>query len=100
MPKELKFDDATIPAGEEAKKIPNAGDVTKFIDRAMKLEEQASDIKADQKSLYREAADQGIDTKALKIVVRHKKNPMSVELRQEANEISEKSGGQAIFAFV
>lgn len=101
MPRELKFDDAKIH-GEttEPKKIPNAGDVKKFIERGLKLEEDKDMAVADIKSMYADAKEQGIDPKALKIVITHKKRPMSTERRQEVNEIMEKSGDQPYFAFV
>lgn len=100
MNKPLNFDDAKNVPSEEAKKIPNSGDVKKFIDRAIKLEEDAATIRADQKAMYAEAKDQGIDPKSMKIVVRHKRNPIGSETAEEVNELSIKSGGQKIFAFV
>lgn len=100
MPKALNFDDAKIPAADEPKKIPNAGDVKSFVNRIHKVEETMDQAKADLKSLYTDAKDQGIDPKALKIVVKHKKKPMSVELRQEVNELMTKVGEQHVFAFV
>lgn len=99
MPKELKFDDAKIRHDEAPKKIPNSGDIKSFIARIHKVEETMDQGKADLKSLYSDAKDQGIDPKALKVVVRHKKHPTSVEHRQEVNELLEKSGEQKMFAF-
>jgi uncharacterized protein (UPF0335 family) len=99
MTKPLKFD-ASAPAGEEAHKIANAGDVKKFIERAQSIEQIISDAKEDLGELYKEAEDAGIDKKALKFVVRHKKSPISVEHRQAVNEVMEKAGEQKFFAFV
>lgn len=100
MPKELKFDDSRIHDDEAPKKIPNSGDVKGFISRIHKVEETMDQAKADLKSLYSDAKDQGIDPKALKVVVKHKKHPVSVEHRQEVNELLEKVGDQKMFAFV
>lgn len=90
--KALNFDDAKIKPEQEAKKIFNSGDAKAFIERALKLEEQMSQTKADMKGLYDDAHEQGIDRKALKIVVKHKKNPMSQATRAEVNEIMTKVG--------
>ena len=100
MIKPLKFDDGAVTGDGAPVKIANAGDVKKFIDRALKLEEQLDQDKADLKGLYDDAHEQGIDRKALKIVVKHKKKPVSLELRQEVNDLFEKCGDQPMFAFV
>jgi uncharacterized protein (UPF0335 family) len=100
MNKPLKFDDAKIHADEAPKKIPNSGDVKGFIDRIHKVMETLDEAKADLKALYSDAKDQGIDTRALKVVVVHKKRPMSTEFKQEVNLLLEKSGQQIMFAFV
>lgn len=99
MVKPLNFDDAKIREEEAPKKIPNSGDVKSFIARIHKVEETMDQAKADLKSLYSDAKDQGIDPKALKVVVKHKKHPVSIEHRQEVNELLEKVGDQAMFAF-
>lgn len=100
MSKPLNFDDAKIhDEKNEAKKIHNAGDVKGFIDRIHKVEETMDLAKADLKALYSDAKDQGIDPKALKVVVKHRKHPTSVEHRQEVNELLTKAGDQPMFAF-
>jgi uncharacterized protein (UPF0335 family) len=100
MPKELKFDDAKIHDQDAPKKIPNSGDVKGFITKIHKVMEDMDTAKSDLKQLYSDAKDQGIDPKALKVVVKHKKSPVSVEHRQEVNELLEKTGDQPMFAFV
>lgn len=82
----------------EPHKLANAGDVRKFVDRALKLEEEMDQIKADLKGLYDDAHDQGIDRKDLKIVVKHRKKPMSFERRQGVNELLAKLGDLPLFA--
>ncbi len=99
MNKPLKFDDAKIHE-QEPVKIANSGDVKKFVERALRLEDQLDQDKADLKGLYDDAHNAGIDRKALKIVVKHKKKAFSVELRQEVNELFEKCGDSPMFAFV
>lgn len=100
MNKPLKFDDAKIHGDAAPVKIPNSADVKKFVERALKLEEQLDQDKADLKGLYNDAHNQGVDRKALKIVVKHKKKPFSLEVRQEVNELFEKCGDSPMFAFV
>lgn len=99
MKKELKFGDAEQSC-EEAKKIANAGDVKSFIDRIHKVEETMDMAKADLKALYGDAKDQGIDPKALKVVVKHRKRPVSFEHRQEVNELLDKVGDLPLFAAI
>lgn len=99
MPKELKFDDAKIHDTAPVK-IPNSGDIKKYIERALKLEETLDQTKADLKGLYDDADNEGIDRKALKVVVKHKKKPLSSNNRQEVNMLLEKVGDQPMFAFV
>lgn len=81
----------------EARKIPNSGDVKNFINRALKLHEDLDQAKADLKGLYDDASDQGIDRKALKEVIAFRKKPLSLEHRQEVNELQSKVGGEAIY---
>lgn len=92
MPKADQEDD------NEARKIPNSGDVKKFVDRAIKLNESLDQTKADLKGVYDDASDQGIDRRALKVVVSHRKKPISEEHRQEVNELQKKIGGTPIYA--
>jgi uncharacterized protein (UPF0335 family) len=99
MTKALKFDDASVAADEAPRRIPNTAEVKSFIDRITKVMETMDDCKADLKSLYGDAADQGINKKALKIVVQYKKRGISDELKHDVNELLEKSGGQMMFAF-
>jgi uncharacterized protein (UPF0335 family) len=99
MNKPLKFDDAKIHE-QEPMKIANAGDVKKFVDKLLRLEEQLDQHKVDMKQAYDDAHEQGIDRKALKIVVKHKKKAVSAELRQEVNDLFEKCGDPLMFAFV
>lgn len=100
MIKPLKFDDGKDTFSEEAVKLPNSADVKKTVDGILKLEEELANLKADLKQCYDTAHKGGIDRKALKIVVKHKKKAMSVELRQEINELLTKAGEQIVFAFV
>ncbi len=100
MVKPLKFDDASVQPEQEARKIPNTQEVKSFIAKIHKKMEDLDDLKSDLKQLYDDAEGQGIDSKALKIVVKHKKKPISVELRQEVNLLCEKCGEQMLFAFV
>lgn len=100
MIKPLKFDDGKGTFSEEAVKIPNSVDVKKAVDGILKLEEEMDNLKADLKSAYDTAHNGGIDRKALKIVVKHKRKPMSVEMRQDVNELMTKVGEQIVFAFV
>lgn len=100
MNKPLKFDDAKIHGDPAPVKIPNSVDVKKFVERALKLEENMDQAKSDLKQLYDDAHNGGVDRKALKIVVKHKKKAFSVELRQEVNELFEKCGDSPMFCFV
>lgn len=100
IPKSLNFDDAKISPEPEAKKIPNSGDVKAFINKIHKVMETMDDAKADLKGLYADAKDQGIGPKDLKVVVKHKKHPTSIEHRQGVKELFEKCGDQPFFAFV
>lgn len=84
----------------ETIKIPNSGDVRKFVDRALKLNEQLDQTKADLKGLYDDASDQGIDRKALKVVVNNRKKPLSFEHKQEVNELLTKLGELPLFAAI
>jgi uncharacterized protein (UPF0335 family) len=97
--KALKFEEREQEVNEP-RKIPNAGAVKEFVNRAMKLEEQLDQAKADLKGLYDDAHDQGFDRKALKIVIKNRKKPMSFELRQEVNELQTKLGDLPLFAAI
>lgn len=99
MKRELKFDDAKIPAGEEAKRIPNVGEVKGFIERVQNIEKEMSALSEDRSSVYQEAKDAGIDTKAMKIVVKHRKAPMDTDCRSEVNDMLEKIGDLPLFHF-
>lgn len=84
----------------EPRKIPNAGDVKNFVNRALKLHEALDQAKADLKGLYDDANDQGIDRKALKTVVANRKKPLSFEHKQEVNELLSKIGDLPLFAAI
>lgn len=99
MPKELKFDDAKIQPVEEARKIPNAGDVKKFVGRALEIEKEIDGLKEDLKEVYQSANDEGISKKDLKVVVKYRKKPTDVEHRQGVNELLEKLGDLPLFHF-
>jgi uncharacterized protein (UPF0335 family) len=100
MTKPLKFDDGKIKTNDAPVKIPNTADVKSLIGRIHKVMESMDESKADLKSLYAEADAGGIDTRAIKVVVKHKKRPTSVEHRQEVNMLLEKTGDAPMFAFV
>lgn len=100
MSKALNFDGKKSEPEAEARKIPNSGDVKKFIASAMDIEEKIDTLKEDLKQVYQDADDQGIPRKELKIVVKHKRKPMPLEARQGVNELFEKAGDQPYFAFV
>lgn len=97
MTKPLNFGDEKSAVDDAPRKIPNAGDVKKFIDRALKLEEELAQNRADLKSVYDDAHNEGIDRKALKVVVKHKKNPVSFEHRQEVNELLKKVSAEPLY---
>lgn len=100
MSKALNFDKSSELGDESgARRIPNAGEVKGFFDRALAQEKEIDGLKEDLKQIYQDAHDQGIDRKALRFVVKHKKNPISIEHRQEVNETLTKVGEQAMFAF-
>ena|ERR1700693_3288216 len=97
--KALQFDDAAVKEENAPRRIPNTVEVKGMIDRIMKVMETMDDAKADLKGLYAEADANGIDKKALKIVVNYKKRGISEETRQNVNELLEKAGEQMLFAF-
>ena len=99
MKKALKFDDKAPPS-EEARRIPNAGEVREFLDRALSMENKINDYRQDLREVYKQAEEQGIDPKALRVVVKHRRKPLEFDFKQEVNEISTKSGGEAIFAAI
>lgn len=100
MNKTLNFDDAKIREEEAPKKIPNSGDVKGFISKIHKVMETMDQAKSDLKQLYSDAKDQGIDPKDLKVVVKHKKTPTSIEHRQGVNELLTKTGDPILYAGV
>lgn len=97
MPRELKFDDAKIRATEEAKRIPNVGEVKAFIERVQRIEKEMGELSIDRASVYKEAKDAGIDTQAMKIVVKHRKAPMDTDRMDEVNDMLEKIGDLPLF---
>jgi len=97
--KALNFDDASVSEEQVARKIPNTQEVKAFIQKIHKKMEDMDDMKADLKSLYDDAEEQGIDRAALKFVVKFKKKPLSNDKKKAVNELLEKSGEQLLFVF-
>lgn len=77
---------AKANSSEESHKKHSEARLKGYVDRLLKLKEEASNINADLKSVYDEAADAGYDRKALKYIVKLKRQESSQEFKQNVNQ--------------
>jgi len=81
-----------------AGKIASNKEIKEYVDRIMKLKEEADNINADIKSVYDAANDKGIDRTALKIVVKLRRKDVSEEHKQTVNAYLNALGDLPLFA--
>lgn len=68
------------PTGE------NTGDVAKFVERMELLQDSVESLKSDQKTVMEEAKSQGVDTKALRLLLKRRSEDAEKRAKREATE--------------
>lgn len=82
---------------DEAVRLASNVDVKKHTDRILKLMSEMWDLRSDIKSEYDQAANDGIDRKVLKMVIKVLKTPIPEEEQAMANIYLEKLGQLPLF---
>jgi uncharacterized protein (UPF0335 family) len=79
------------------RKLFNVAKVSKFANRIIALENEKETIAEDMKAVYEEAAEEGIDKKAMKVALKEKRKQIEKSHKLKVNSYLEALGNPPLF---